>query len=204
MRVEDFEMPSAPLVYPSAPYVPESNTFLCRFYEDLGAVEDMSAPAIVEAFERQVSVDPGRYPLYLSALKSIGSLRVASSAGEDWAIIDGAVQRAYADGKYTIEDLEQAYRYFGLRSNDPNLTDESIIGKFLAFLSSTNRETEARQQLWRIGDSRASESIISASEDRTLSYTSASQLGLRLTFDTRRFHCRASECLPGRRGSDTR
>ncbi|KAJ6099530.1 hypothetical protein N7467_001065 [Penicillium canescens] len=148
MRVEDFEMPPAP------------------FYEDLGAVEDMSASAIVEAFERQISVDPGRYPLYLSALKSIGSLRVASSAGEDWAIIDGAVQRAYADGKYTVEDLDQAYRYFGLRLNDPNLTDESIIGKFLAFLGSTNRETEARQQLWRIGDSRASESIISASEDR--------------------------------------
>lgn len=159
-------MPSAPLVQPSAPHVSASNPFLYRCYEDLGVVEDMSASAIVTAFERQTSTDPARYPLYLSALKSIGSLRVAADAGREWEIIDGAVQRAYADGKYSAEDVDKAYQYFGLRRDDLNLTDESIIGKFLAFLNSTKHEVEARLQLWRIGDSRSSDSIISASEDR--------------------------------------
>lgn len=133
-----------------------------RFYEDLGAVEDMASSLIVEAFHRQVSVDPARASLYLNCLKSIGTLR----KGEDWEIIDQAVQVAYAEGKYTNDDVVDAYIYFGLRHDDPNLTDESIVGTFYARLSSTSQETEARQQLWRIGHSRGSERIQSASEDR--------------------------------------
>lgn len=58
-----------------------------------------------------------------------------------------------------------AYRYFGLDHNDPRLTDESIIGKFYAFMSSTTQENESRIRLWRIGDSRRSERIKSVAED---------------------------------------
>lgn len=121
----------------------------------------MSSPLIVEAFNRQVSVDPARTPLYLKCLKSIGNLR----GGEDEEIIDRAVQVAYAEGKYTYEDVIDAYKYFGLSHEDRNLTDDSIIGKFYAFLSSTNQENESRRQLWRIGDSRRSERIKAAAEE---------------------------------------
>lgn len=164
-RAQEFEMPSAPLVHPLPPSASfHSNLRLPwkRFYEDLGVVENMSSATIVEAYNQQVSVDPARAPFYLKCLKSIGTLR----GGQDWDIIDQAVQVAYSEGKYTDDDVVEAYKYFGLWRDDPNLTDDSIIGKFYAFLSSTNQETEARQQLWRIGHSRQSERIKSASEDR--------------------------------------
>ena len=124
----------------------------------------MSSTLITDAFNRQVSVDPARTSLYLQCLKSIGDLR----GGEDGAIIDQAVQVAYAEGKYTNEDIVSAYRYFGLNHDDPTLTEDSIIGKFYAYLSSTTQETDTRTQLWRLGDSRRSERIKSAAEDSML------------------------------------
>jgi ubiquitin carboxyl-terminal hydrolase 25/28 len=127
-------------------------------------VEDMSSSIIIEAYKRQMTVDPGNFPVWLSALKAIGSLR----GDEDKELIDVAVNEAYADKKYAVEDVAAAYQYFGLHSDDPNLTEDSIIGKFYAFVSSTNNDVEARRQLWRIGDSLASEAIKSAAEDRAL------------------------------------
>ncbi|OQE96419.1 hypothetical protein PENNAL_c0001G03802 [Penicillium nalgiovense] len=144
MRYKEFEMPHAP------------------FYEDLGVMEDMSSSAVVEACDRQVLTDPGRTPMYLSALKAIGCLR----GGQDKEVIDIAVQAAYEQGKYAVEDVVGAYQYFNLHYDDPNLTEDSIIGKFYAFVSSTTQDTEARQQLWRIGDSRGSSRIKAASEER--------------------------------------
>ena len=141
----------------------QSDKYL-RYYEDLGAVEDMSSTLITDAFNRQVSVDPARTSLYLQCLKSIGDLR----GGEDGAVIDQAVQVAYAEGKYTNEDIVSAYRYSGLNPDDTNLTEDSIIGKFYAYLSSTTQETDTRTQLWRLGDSRRSERIKSAAEDSML------------------------------------
>lgn len=132
-----------------------------RSYEDLGAVENMSSALIIEAYNRQVSVDPSRAPHYLQCLKSIGNWR----GGADGEAIEQAVMVAYSEGRYTEEDVVKAYKYFGLSHEDPNLTEDSIIGKFHAFLSATTHETETRQQLWRIGDSRRSERIKSAAED---------------------------------------
>ncbi|CAI7568146.1 unnamed protein product [Penicillium glandicola] len=143
-RYEEFEMAHAP------------------FYEDLGVMEDMSSSTVIEAYNRQILADPSRTSIYLSALKAIGSLR----GGQDKETIDIAVQGAYEQGKYAVEDVFAAYQYFNLHFDDPNLTEDSIIGKFYAFLSSTTQDTEARQQLWRIGDSRGSARIKAASEDR--------------------------------------
>ncbi|KAJ5777942.1 hypothetical protein N7520_001188 [Penicillium odoratum] len=143
-RAHEFELPPAP------------------FYEDLGTVEDMSSELVVKSYEHQVQADPSRAPLYLNCLKAIGTLR----GREDWEIINQAVQLAYSEGRYTEDDVTEAYRYFGLQRNDPNLTQEAIIGKFYAFLSSTNQETEARRQMWLIGQGLGSERIKSASEDR--------------------------------------
>ncbi|KAJ6149237.1 Peptidase C19 ubiquitin carboxyl-terminal hydrolase 2 [Penicillium samsonianum] len=148
--------------YPTAMRYKEFEMAYAPFYEDLGVMEDMSSSAVVEAYNRQVSVDPGRTSMYLSALKAIGFLR----GGQDKEVIDIAVQAAYDQGKYDVEDVVSAYQYFNLHFDDPNLTEDSIIGKFYAFLSSTTQDTEARLQLWRIGDSRGSARIKAASEDR--------------------------------------
>ncbi|CAI7583871.1 unnamed protein product [Penicillium palitans] len=148
--------------YPTAMRYKEFEMAYAPFYEDLGVMEDMSSTAVVEAYNRQVSADPGRTPLYLSALKAIGCLR----GEQDKVVIDIAVQTAYEQGKYAVEDVVGAYQYFHLHFDDPNLTEDSIIGKFYAFINSTTQDTEARQQLWRIGDSRGSARIKAASEDR--------------------------------------
>jgi ubiquitin carboxyl-terminal hydrolase 25/28 len=124
----------------------------------------MAASAIVDAYDRQVSVDPGRAPLYLQCLKAIATLR----GGEDYEIIDQAVQNAYLEGKYTDDDVVESFRYFGLKHNDYSLTEDTIIGNFYAYLSSTSpeKENESRKHLWRIGASRDSDRIKAASEDR--------------------------------------
>lgn len=131
-------------------------------YEDLGALEDMASDLIIEAYHRQVAVDPGRGPHYLQCLNSIAQWR----GGPDRDTINEAVVTAYSKGAYTTNDILKAYGYFGLSPNDTSLTEEVIIGRFHAYLSSTTQETEARQQLWRIGDARRSERIKSAAEDR--------------------------------------
>ncbi|KAJ5172904.1 hypothetical protein N7492_005497, partial [Penicillium capsulatum] len=164
-RSHEFPMASAPYVHHHLKRTSSTGIFLnsfYRFYEDLGAVEDMSSGLIVAAYDRQVATDPPNAAHYLQCLKGIGLLR----GGEDLAIIDEAVQVAYAEGKYTEDDVIEAYQYFGLRYQDPNLTEDTIIGNFYAFLASTTHETESRRQLWRIGDSLKSERIKAVSEDR--------------------------------------
>ncbi|KAF3406844.1 Ubiquitin carboxyl-terminal hydrolase 2 [Talaromyces pinophilus] len=131
-------------------------------YEDLGVLEDMASDLIIKAYHRQVAVDPGRGPHYLQCLDSIAQWR----GGPDRDTINEAVVTAYSKGAYTTNDILKAYEYFGLSPNDRSLTEEVIIGRFNAYLSSTTQETEARQQLWRIGDARRSERIKSAAEDR--------------------------------------
>ncbi|KAJ5929511.1 Peptidase C19 ubiquitin carboxyl-terminal hydrolase 2 [Penicillium verhagenii] len=143
-RANEFEMAPAP------------------FYEDLGTVEDMSASLIVDSYHHQVQGDPPRAPHYLNCLKSIGTIR----GGEDWEIINQAVQLAYSEGRYTNEDVTDAYKYFGLQRNDRNLTQDAIVSKFYAVLGSTNQETEVRRQMWNIGQDLGSERIKAASQDR--------------------------------------
>lgn len=124
-------------------------------------MEDMTSTLIIEAFHRQVSVDPTRAPLYLECLKAIGGLR----GGQDGATIDCVIQEAYSEGKFTDDDISMAYQYFGFSRGDPNLTDDIIVGKFHAFVKDSSQDAEARQQLWRIGEFRQSEHIKSAAED---------------------------------------
>lgn len=143
-RLIEFEMPAQPA------------------YEDLGTLEDMASDLIIEAYHRQVAVDPGHGPHYLQCLNSIAQWR----GGPDRDTINEAVVTAYSKGAYTTHDILKAYEYFGLSPNDTSLTEEVIVGRFHAYLSSTTQETEARQQLWRIGDARKSERIKSAAEDR--------------------------------------
>ncbi|KAL3461408.1 hypothetical protein BJX64DRAFT_261027 [Aspergillus heterothallicus] len=151
------------LDYPKARRLNEFQMAAAPYYEDLGVVENMSSSSIIEVFNHKVARDPARAPDYLKCLKEIGSLR----GGEDAEAINRAAEVAAAEGNfYTEADVVEAYKYFGLSHDDQRLTDDSIIGTFYAYLSSTKQETEARRQLWRIGDSRKSERIKSAAEDR--------------------------------------
>ncbi|KAL4930727.1 ubiquitin-specific protease UBP2 [Aspergillus undulatus] len=166
--------------YPKAPRLHEFQMAPAPYYEDLGVVEDMLSSSVIEAFSRQVTVDPARAPGYLQCLKEIGKLR----GGDDAEAINRAVEMAYAEGNfYTDADVVEAYKYFGLTYDDPRLTEDSVIGTFYNYLSSTTQETETRRQLWRIGDSRKSERIKSAAEDRVATPEQA-QVFLGVTSDT--------------------
>ena len=121
----------------------------------------MSSASIIEAYNRQISVDPGRTSLYLKSLRLIGDLRVGSEADA----ISEAVQTAYGQGKYTDDDVSFAYYYFRLHPGDADLTDDIIIQRFHTYLHDTAQENETRRQLWIIGDSRRSELVKSAAED---------------------------------------
>ncbi|RAL08083.1 ubiquitin-specific protease UBP2 [Aspergillus homomorphus CBS 101889] len=149
--------------YPNAARSNEFQLAPAPYYDDLGTVDDMSSVAIVEAFNRQVAIDPARSPLYLKCLKEIGQLR----NGDDAAVIEQAVTRAYAEGRFTEEDVVDAYKYFGLAHVNPRLTEDSIIGTFNAYLNSTTtaQEAESRRQMRIIGESRHSERIKSVADD---------------------------------------
>ncbi|KAL4908121.1 hypothetical protein BDW74DRAFT_146881 [Aspergillus multicolor] len=163
--VDDFYFAVDAFEYPKAPRLNEFQMAAAPYYEDLGVVEDMSTSSILDAFSRQITVDRERGPRYLQCLKEIGLLR----RGEDEEAINRAVETACSEGNlYLDSDITEAYKYFGLGRDDSRLTEDSIIGTFYAYLSSVSsaQETEARRQLWRIGDSRKSERIKSAAEDR--------------------------------------
>ncbi|RAK76146.1 ubiquitin-specific protease UBP2 [Aspergillus fijiensis CBS 313.89] len=149
--------------YPNASRSKEFQLAPAPYYEDLGTVDDMSSATIIEAFHRQVAVDPARSPLYLKCLKEIGQLR----GGDDAAVIEQAVIKAYAEGRFTEDDVADAYKYFGLAHDNPRLTEDSIIGTFNAYLSSTTsaQEAESRRQMRIIGESRRSDRIKSVADD---------------------------------------
>lgn len=125
----------------------------------------MATSLIVEAYERQITINPARASHYLHCLAAIGKLR----GGEDSIIIEQAVQLAYAQGKYTEDDVICAHQYFGFEYGDPNLTEDTIIGKYHAYVSSISQPdqmSEAARQLWRVGDSLNSQRIRDVSEER--------------------------------------
>jgi ubiquitin carboxyl-terminal hydrolase 25/28 len=129
----------------------------------------MSTPAIIEAYKRQVAEGATwMAPYYLSSLKKIAILR----GGIDYNTIDRFVQEEYGDGKYATEDVVCSYSYFGLNFDDLGITDEHILESFYSHRGSAGQETEARRELWRIGDFRQSERIKAAAEECMLSQPS--------------------------------
>ncbi|KAJ6014572.1 Peptidase C19 ubiquitin carboxyl-terminal hydrolase 2 [Penicillium herquei] len=176
--------------YPKSKRVREFKMSSSPCYEDLGAVEDMSSPLIIDSYQRQVEVDPENATRYLACLKEIVTLR----GGEDGEIINQAVQQAYSEGRYTYDDVIEAYGFFGLHYGDQKVSDETIIEKFYALISAsasdihhqrdpapspstpspnTNLDSDIRRHLWLIGDSMGSQRIKAASEDRVVTFSQA-------------------------------
>ncbi|KAJ5640591.1 hypothetical protein N7528_000216 [Penicillium herquei] len=177
--------------YPKSQRVQEFKMASSPYYEDLGTVEDMSSPLIIDSYQRQVSADPKNSARYLECLKEISALR----GGEDGETINQAVQQAYSEGRYTYDDVIEAYRFFGLRYDDHQVSDETIIEKFYALISSSpstprhyrdpapspstaspnpaQLDAEIRRHLWLIGDSLGSQRIKAASEDSVVNFEQA-------------------------------
>ncbi|KAJ5334160.1 hypothetical protein MYU51_004635 [Penicillium brevicompactum] len=149
--------------YPKAARADEFEMASDSCYEDLGVVESMSAGSIVEAYKQQTAVDvPDMAPHYLTCLKQIAILR----RGKDDHIIEEAIRDAYAIGQFSSEDVDEAYKFFDIDPYGHGITNTHILERFYSYLGSSRQETQARQELWRIGKSRNSERLLAASEDR--------------------------------------
>lgn len=139
-------------------------TFLTisRYYEDLGAVQDMSSESIIEAYQQQIRTDPQRSRYYLRCLRDIGRWRETTDGG----VVNMAVAKAYSEDKFADDDIPIAYNFFQLDYRDSSLTDDSILGAFTARISDTSDEQETRKHLLRIADHRGSDKIRAAAQDR--------------------------------------
>ena len=134
----------------------------CSYYEALGATDDMSNDLIIEAYNRQISVDPDRATYYLRCLQSIGAWR-GDSGGVS---IAQAVSYEYNIGRYADNDIPEAFNYFSLDYRNENLSEDAIIGSFYARVGDSANDMEPRRQLWRIGDTLGSEKIKAVAEER--------------------------------------
>ena len=134
----------------------------------------MSSDTIAYAYKQQVCADPSMAPHFLDCLKQIAGLR--RSRGKDDRRLAKAVDEAYAAGNFASVDVDRAYTFFGLDPEDYNVDDNLILQCFYAYINSPTQEELARRQLWRIGKDRASDRLIAASEERSLSPPSRSWL----------------------------
>lgn len=135
----------------------------CRYYEDLGATEDMANSLIIHAYRRQVGVFPSRQPYFLRCLRSIAHWRGASTGS---SLLE-FVSSEYTNARYADDDIPDSYHYFQLDYFDKHLTDETIVGSFYARLQDSSSDLEPRRHLLRIGNHRGSARIKAAAEDRT-------------------------------------
>lgn len=120
----------------------------------------MSNQLVIDAYRRQVVTDRSRGPYYLRCLQTIGLWR-----GDAGISIAEAVSMEYSEGKYTDNDVLEAYRYFQLDPREAALTDDDILGRFFARVGDSP-DDEARTHLFRIGDDLDSEKIKAVSAER--------------------------------------
>jgi ubiquitin carboxyl-terminal hydrolase 25/28 len=114
----------------------------------LGVEANSSDGCIIDAYERQVETDPEDSVWHLSCLNKIANIRQSEELGV-------LVATEQSKGLFTIEQVRQAYRYFGFTRED--VDEEHIIGTYKSRLSDAPRQdSEMREQLRIIGQHRQS------------------------------------------------
>lgn len=130
-----------------------------RCYTALGVPEDSSDDLVVFAYRKQVETDAGRAPWYLSYLRQAANMRSSD-------ILLTEIALATSQGSFDAEQLQDAYRYFGLSFESPPHDDDYIIGLFTSRLDDARRhEREMRENLKIIGVHRSSQKIIAVAEE---------------------------------------
>lgn len=98
-----------------------------------------------------MATDPDRYAWYLSYLIEIANVRQSQT-------LEVQVAMERSNGLFTLEEVDQAYRYFGFTRHDAD--DDHIIGTYKSRLSDAPRQdTDMREQLRIIGEHRRSARI---------------------------------------------
>ena len=79
------------------------------------------------------------------------------------------VATAYSAGNFDVEQINEAYGYFGFKPRDNGVTDELILGTFQSRLQdSAKHEADMRAHLKTIGQHRHSQQIKDVAEEGEL------------------------------------
>jgi ubiquitin carboxyl-terminal hydrolase 25/28 len=120
----------------------------------LGTDPTASDNNIIFAYKRQVETDPARTAWYLTFLGQIADMRQSEE-------IQFEIVLQKSSGRFDLEQVDEAYRYFGFSSEAGSKADDDyILGTYKSRLSDAPRQdSEMREQLRIIGEHRNSAKI---------------------------------------------
>jgi len=125
-----------------------------RPYQGLGVPQNCSDDLILKGYQAQCQTAPEFVPYFFTYLRQI-----ATDRNSEILITEVAMESS--QGRYDIQQLEEAYKYFGLDMQDGHLNDDLILGTFSSRLEdSKNHEVDMRDNLRMIGVHRNSKRII--------------------------------------------
>ena len=123
------------------------------FYASLGALADFHDDLLAFAYDCQITNDPESVPYYLECLQVLAGGRESEELQTKAAI-------EQTRGRASFKDIRHAYFSLGLNAQDPDLSDDTIIGSFKArIVDAPKQETQLRNDLKIIGESRSSAKI---------------------------------------------
>jgi ubiquitin carboxyl-terminal hydrolase 25 len=130
-----------------------------RPFTALGIPVNASDELVKFAYHKQVETDVAQAPWYLSYLDQI-----ANNRGSEDLLTVVAIERS--DGRVDLQQLSEAYQYFGLRFDSLQTDDDHIIGSFKSRVQdSPMHETQMRERLRIIGKHRKSTKIQDYADD---------------------------------------
>ncbi|KAK3720578.1 ubiquitin-specific protease ubp2 [Vermiconidia calcicola] len=140
-----------------------------RFFNSLGALPDFSDSLIEYTYDRQTVCDPELQSYYFECLEVITEDRRTEQ-------LQMKVAKLQSQLVVSRRDLTAAYRYFSIsNAESQKVSDERVIEIFQARQSDLGAaaQEEARQHLYKIGVSRNSGRLISASRQSVDTYEDA-------------------------------
>jgi hypothetical protein len=125
----------------------------------LGIPMDVSDELVVNAYYCQMETDVQNAPIYLTNLGHIAKQRQSD-------ILETAVAVETSQGRFDLEQLNQAYKALQLTGRESMVTDQDILGTFDAVLTDfPKHERDLREYLRIIGVHRNSKMIMSHAQN---------------------------------------
>lgn len=139
-----------------------------RYFASLGVLPDFADTLIIFAFDQQLTCDPARQPYYFECLQVIADARQT----EDLQV---KVATMESQDMVSRRDIDKAYRSLHVPEPVAQQSDSRILDCFQARLGDLGHQAadDARQALWKIGTSRASQQLIRASQQSVETYEDA-------------------------------
>ena len=140
--------------HPSSRTLPADPYLRPRAFTGLGIPQAAADSLVQHFYQYQISTDSNNGPSYLQFLKQI-----AESRGSELLQTEMVLEES--KGRYDVDTLLEAHRYFGLDPQDATIDDDYIIGIFSSRLEDMRaHEQRMRMFLRIIGQHRHSMRIV--------------------------------------------